>query len=176
MSSESPQVTPSMGEDISSYYLSRFGCLLGCDKIFYSYGCLLGGYKNFLFLSICVYRLPYSNKKLEETVSLWQKVIIIIRSSLIGLVVGVSWIALPFWIFFCLLEQIRSCFCLFVPFFLLFTTVNSLYFSCFSLINNIIFLLIKKKKRSKGNMVTLQEPSQTPTLNLLHGNIFSRLP
>ena len=38
--------------------------------------------------------------------------------SLIGLVVGVSQIALPLWIFFRLLEQIRGCFYLFVSFFL----------------------------------------------------------
>ena len=37
--------------------------------------------------------------------------------------------------------------CVFLfPYFFLFTTVNSLYFSCYSFINNIFFLLIKKKK------------------------------
>ena len=66
--------------------------------------------------------------------------------SLIGLGVGVSRIVLSLWIFFRLLEQLCSCLCLFVSLFFLFTTVNSLYFSCYSFINNIFFLLIKKKK------------------------------
>ena len=38
------------------------------------------------------------------------------RPSLIGLVVGVSRIVLPLWIFFRLLEQIRGCFYFFVTF------------------------------------------------------------
>ena len=66
--------------------------------------------------------------------------------SLIGLVVGVFRIVLPFWIFFHLLEQIRGCFCLFVSSFPLFTTVNSLCFSCYSFINNISSYLSKEKK------------------------------
>ena len=37
-------------------------------------------------------------------------------------------------------------------FFPLFTTMNSLCFSCFSFINNILFLLIKKEKRKKGSV------------------------
>ena len=65
--------------------------------------------------------------------------------SLIGLVVGVSRIVLPLRILFLLLGLIRGCF---VWLFLLplFTTVNSLCFYCFSFINNILFLLIQKKK------------------------------
>ena len=66
--------------------------------------------------------------------------------SLIGLVVGVSQNVLPLRILFLLLEQIRGCFVL-LFLFPLFTIVNSLCFSCFSFFNNILFLLIKKKKK-----------------------------
>ena len=71
------------------------------------------------------------------------------KPSLIGLGIGVSRFVLPLWIFFRLLEQLRGCLCLFVPYFPLFTAVNSLYFSCYFFINNILFLLIKFKKEKK---------------------------
>ena len=61
--------------------------------------------------------------------------------SQIGLDVGVSRIVLPLWNSFHLLVFLSGCYCLFVHYRELFV------FSCFSLINNIFFLLIKKKMK-----------------------------